>query len=133
MASADPVGAASGDTAPLVVTIAHSPRAGSVTLARLEMPASACVRDALRTAAASVPGWPPGDGRPPEGWTLAVWGRRCGPDRPLRDGDRVELLRPLTCDPKESRRLRYRRTPGRQGGIERGRARAAKEGELPGP
>jgi putative ubiquitin-RnfH superfamily antitoxin RatB of RatAB toxin-antitoxin module len=28
---------------------------------------------------------------------------------PLRPGDRVELYRPLTVDPKEARRLRYRR------------------------
>ena len=27
----------------------------------------------------------------------------------LRDRDRVEIYRPLTVDPKEARRLRYRR------------------------
>lgn len=128
MVPAEPAKAAPGDAATLVVTVAHGPHAGSVTMARLVLPAPACVRDALRTAAASVPGWPPGDGRPPEGWTVAVWGRRCGAERPLREGDRVELLRPLSCDPKESRRLRYRRTPGRQGGIERGRDRSARDG-----
>jgi putative ubiquitin-RnfH superfamily antitoxin RatB of RatAB toxin-antitoxin module len=26
----------------------------------------------------------------------------------LQDGDRVEAYRPLRCDPKEARRLRYR-------------------------
>ncbi len=35
-----------------------------------------------------------------------VWGQRCALDRPLADGDRVELYRPLTIDPKEGRRLR---------------------------
>ena len=41
--------------------------------------------------------------------TLAcgVWGRRCALGRALRDGDRVELYRALTVDPKQARRLRY--------------------------
>lgn len=46
---------------------------------------------------------------------VGVWGRLCRPDEPLREGDRVELYRPLTVDPKEARRLRYRRQGGRQG------------------
>ena len=35
-----------------------------------------------------------------------IFGRRCDPDRPLRDGDRIELYRPLIADPKEARRER---------------------------
>ncbi len=38
-----------------------------------------------------------------------VWGRPQAPDWPLRDGDRVEVYRVLTVDPKEARRLRYKR------------------------
>lgn len=38
---------------------------------------------------------------------LAVWGRRCGSDQALRDGDRLELLRPLRVDPKVARRERF--------------------------
>jgi putative ubiquitin-RnfH superfamily antitoxin RatB of RatAB toxin-antitoxin module len=34
----------------------------------------------------------------------AIYGRAVKPDAPLRDGDRVEILRPLLIDPKESRR-----------------------------
>jgi uncharacterized protein len=48
---------------------------------------------------------------------LALWGRACTPDAPLHDGDRLALTRPLTVDPKEARRLRYRRdglTPKRR-------------------
>jgi hypothetical protein len=40
---------------------------------------------------------------------LAVAGRRCQPTTVLRDGDRLELLRPLIVDPKEARRQRYKR------------------------
>ena len=38
-----------------------------------------------------------------------IWFRACPPEAPLRERDRVEIYRPLTVDPKEARRLRYRR------------------------
>jgi uncharacterized protein len=37
---------------------------------------------------------------------VGVFGRPCALATPLRDGDRVELYRPLECDPKEVRRRR---------------------------
>ncbi len=37
---------------------------------------------------------------------MGIFSRRVEPDTPLRDGDRVELYRPLLLDPKEARRLR---------------------------
>jgi putative ubiquitin-RnfH superfamily antitoxin RatB of RatAB toxin-antitoxin module len=40
---------------------------------------------------------------------LAVHGVRVEPGAVLRDGDRVELLRPLQVDPKEARRRRAAR------------------------
>lgn len=40
---------------------------------------------------------------------LSVWGRPQPPEHPLREGDRVELCRALQVDPKEARRLRYRK------------------------
>ena len=39
----------------------------------------------------------------------AVFGMRADPAAPLREGDRVELLRPLQLDPKEARRRRAER------------------------
>jgi putative ubiquitin-RnfH superfamily antitoxin RatB of RatAB toxin-antitoxin module len=39
---------------------------------------------------------------------VAIWGRRVGLHQPIRDGDRVELCRALTVDPKQARRLRYK-------------------------
>ena len=38
-----------------------------------------------------------------------VWNHACEPNRLLRDDDRVEVYRLLTVDPKEARRLRYKR------------------------
>ena len=37
---------------------------------------------------------------------IAVRGRAVAPDTRLADGDRVELLRPISADPKEARRRR---------------------------
>jgi uncharacterized protein len=45
---------------------------------------------------------------------VGVYGRRVTLETILRDGDRVEVLRALTADPKEARRLRAstrRRSP----------------------
>ena len=35
---------------------------------------------------------------------IAVWGELSARDRELRNGDRVELLRPLEIDPRDARR-----------------------------
>jgi uncharacterized protein len=40
---------------------------------------------------------------------VGVWGHLCALDQVLRDLDRVEIYRPLLVDPKEARRLRYKR------------------------
>ena len=40
---------------------------------------------------------------------LGMFGRAVRPDTPVRQGDRIEILRPLAIDPKEARRLRARR------------------------
>ncbi len=40
---------------------------------------------------------------------VGVFGRAVDPATPLRDGDRVEVYRPLKIDPKEARRRRAKR------------------------
>jgi putative ubiquitin-RnfH superfamily antitoxin RatB of RatAB toxin-antitoxin module len=40
---------------------------------------------------------------------FGVFGRLRGPDEPLRQGDRVEIYRPLTADPKQARRQRAKK------------------------
>lgn len=37
-----------------------------------------------------------------------IWGKPVPRDKPVRDGDRVEMYRPLQVDPKEARRLKVR-------------------------
>ncbi len=39
---------------------------------------------------------------------LAIFGKRIAPEHRLREGDRVEILRPLAADPNEARRARAR-------------------------
>lgn len=41
---------------------------------------------------------------------LGIYSRRVEPDRVLRDGERVEIYRPLMLDPMAARRQRARRT-----------------------
>ncbi len=69
----------------------------------LQLEQGATVADAVRLAALGhddeVAGW-------------AVFGVAVAPATLLRDGDRVELLRPLQADPKEARRRRARRQRG---------------------
>ena len=43
---------------------------------------------------------------------LGRFGLEIRPGERLRDGDRVEILRPLAMGPMEARRLRARRRPG---------------------
>jgi hypothetical protein len=40
---------------------------------------------------------------------VGIFGRLVGLGEPLADGDRVEIYRPLTDDPKRSRRERARK------------------------
>ena len=48
---------------------------------------------------------------------LCIWGRGVSPSQALREGDRVELLRPLRVDPKVARRERFRRQGARATGL----------------
>ena len=40
---------------------------------------------------------------------MGIFGRLTAPDTPLREGDRVEIYRPLLADPKEARRRKAKR------------------------
>ena len=85
------------------VEVAYSATARQVERVALDLPAASTVGDALRASGllerhSLVPG----------ALQCGVWGRRCPLSQVLREGDRVELYRALTVDPKEARRLRYK-------------------------
>jgi putative ubiquitin-RnfH superfamily antitoxin RatB of RatAB toxin-antitoxin module len=73
--------------------------------ASLRLPAGATALQALK-ASGLIDQLPPGL---LDHLVLGLWGRACPAETALHDGDRVELTRPLEVDPKEARRLRYRR------------------------
>lgn len=78
----------------------------------------ATVADALAASGlAEVPGVPD-----PAHCAVGVWGEVAERGRRLRDGDRVEIYRPLVTDPREARRRAAEagRTLGRPGGAEDG-------------
>lgn len=46
-----------------------------------------------------------------------IWGRKAALGQVLRDGDRVEVYRPLQVDPKVARRERFRKQGARAAGL----------------
>jgi hypothetical protein len=80
----------------------------------LGMPEGSTVGDALHDARAQMGDWPE------EALSLtrvAIFGRETTPEAALRAGDRLELLRPLQRDPKDTRRLRAEREPLKRGRV----------------
>ena len=60
--------------------------------------------------------------------TPGIWGKACEWHRPLRDGDRLELCRALTVDPKVARRERFRQQGARGTGLFARRRKGGKAG-----
>lgn len=110
------------DTVRVVVVWSPAPR--TVEEKDLVLPAPAMVRDAVQAT-----GW--WDGWPPEGLSglrVGVWGRKQSWDHVLRDGDRVEIYRPLVVDPKVARRERFQKQGARTAGLFARRRPGAKAG-----
>lgn len=88
------------------VTVAYSPAAAGVQEMPLSLPAPACVADALQAA-----------GLEAAAGACGIWGKVCTRQTPLQTGDRVELYRPLTVDPKVARRERFMKQGARSSGL----------------
>ncbi len=71
-------------------------------LCELELPAGSTVADAIE--ASGLPGKI--DGLQVDPLQLGIFGRLVKLEDVLHSGDRVEIYRPLLCDPKEVRRRR---------------------------
>ena len=78
------------------VVLAFPDRADTV---RVELPAGATVREALGASGMTAQG------------AVGVFGRVVNLQTKLKDGDRVEIYRPLAADPKEQRRRRAAAKP----------------------
>jgi len=110
--------------ASLRVEVIHSPAPRQVWQRTLELQPGATALDALVSAGLFM--------QFPElaGTALQVscWGRRCKPDQPLRDGDRIEVCRALRVDPKKARRERFVAQGARTAGLFARRRPGAKAG-----
>jgi len=84
----------------LAITVAYA-APGVEALVAVRLTAGATVADAVAAS-----GIVPRLGLDPAGLEFAVFGQRAKGTTPLADGDRVELTRPLTADPKQARRKR---------------------------
>jgi uncharacterized protein len=86
------------------ISVICSPRKGELVQTQLLLQPNATVTDALEQSGFAThylkPEWATA--------SVGVWGVICQGDRLLRSGDRVEIYRPLTVDPKEARRQRHK-------------------------
>jgi putative ubiquitin-RnfH superfamily antitoxin RatB of RatAB toxin-antitoxin module len=106
------------------VIVCYSPAPRQVLEWPVQLPEGATVAQALQAS-----GWPEAcpDGDAAQA-DVGVWRRRCSPGQVLREGDRVEVYRPLQVDPKVARRERFRKQGARAAGLFAQRRPGAKPG-----
>ena len=88
----------------LRVEVVYCPAPGVDERVMLNLPAGATLADALDAS-----GLPARHGLDRDVLRAGIWSRPSPAHTVLRERDRVEIYRPLTVDPKEARRLRYKR------------------------
>ena len=87
--------------APIRIEIAYAEPHRAIVKA-LSLAAGSRIADALRAAALD----PDFSGVDLVNSPFGVFGRAAGPEYVLKDGDRIEIYRPLAADPKAARRSR---------------------------
>lgn len=92
-------------TPPIAVTVAYA-APGVEALVPLSLPVGATVADAVAAS-----GLVARNALAFADIAFAIHGQRADPAVPLRDGDRVEITRPLVVDPKDARRARAADNP----------------------
>jgi len=92
------------DPARLRLTVVHSPAPREVREWTVELPAGATVQDALLACGLDAD-------------SVGVWGRKAQPGDLVKEGDRIEVYRPLRVDPKVARRERFRSQGARSAGL----------------
>ena len=84
------------------------PTAPRPQLRELMLAEGSTLRDALQASALVMPGLDM------DTCPVGIFGKKKTPDTVLRDGDRVEIYRPLVADPKDARRRRVaKKTSGK--------------------
>lgn len=96
-------------SAPLRVLVNYSPEPRVVDEVPLELPPGATLADALKASGVLERHGLVLD----EALHVGIWAKAKPLDTPLRESDRVEIWRGLKVDPKEARRQRYHKQPGK--------------------
>jgi putative ubiquitin-RnfH superfamily antitoxin RatB of RatAB toxin-antitoxin module len=106
----------SAEAAPagIAVEVVWSPASRETCASALRLPPGATVADALVASGIAALA---AAGQGEQAWaatglSAAVWSRARPLDHPLREGDRVEVLRGLLVDPMDARRTRYQEAGG---------------------
>jgi putative ubiquitin-RnfH superfamily antitoxin RatB of RatAB toxin-antitoxin module len=107
------------------ITLSCSPAPREVFEQVLRLAPGATVDDAVK-ASDLAQHFPQLDWR--QAMTPGIWGREVEWNQPLKDGDRVELCRPLAVDPKVARRERFQRQGARGTGLFANRRKGGKAG-----
>jgi putative ubiquitin-RnfH superfamily antitoxin RatB of RatAB toxin-antitoxin module len=94
-------------------TVIYSPAPREVHEWAVDLPAGATLLQALKASGLAA-AYPDAD---LVGALVGVWGRKARPGQLLRDGDRLEIYRPLKVDPKVARRERFRKQGVRAAGL----------------
>lgn len=97
----------------LHITLVCAVEPGHVAEWQLDLPDGVCIGDALRASS----GLSALAGVDVMGLDSGVWGKLAAHPRLLVDGDRIELYRPLTVDPKVARRERFTRQGAGRAGL----------------
>lgn len=116
-----------GSAVTLAVTLLWSPAPREVFEQALRLVEGATLQDAL--AASELPAR-----FPDEDWLAmapGIWGRATDWTACVRQGDRIELCRPLKVDPKVARRERFKRQGARTTGLFADRRDDGKPGPKP--
>jgi len=108
----------------VAVTVVFSPTSRSVQEIDLHLPRGCLVADAMKPLA---PQWGIAPARL-QALDIGIWGKSVSPQQVLCEGDRLEIYRPLTVDPKVARRERFVRQGAKSAGLFATRRAGAKAG-----
>ena len=92
------------------IVLGHAGRERQDQIA-LEVPAGTTLQQGLALHATQIAVWLGAE----RAVATGVWGSVRPPDYVLRDGDRIEIYRPLKADPKQARRARAADRKGKRG------------------
>jgi putative ubiquitin-RnfH superfamily antitoxin RatB of RatAB toxin-antitoxin module len=106
-----------GCMSPISIELVYSPAPGKLHQKVLVLPMGSCVQDALQTSEGQFLLRQNPDLSLEKGIGVGIWGRLVDKTTVLKAGDRLELYRPLTVDPKMARRLRFEAQGRRRAGL----------------